>query len=231
MCFSAGASFGAAAILCVAGTVTIKKAKNPSQLMFAAIPLLFGMQQLTEGFVWLSFNNPAFESYHSPMMYAFLFFAQIFWPSWVPISIWNMETDKKRKKSLAYLGLLGLAGSALLAYRLIYLPVSSNIEGHHIQYQIVSHQWIIISSSILYVLSTLGSPLVSSLKYMKGLSLIMLTALVVTQIFYAHYLISVWCFFSALLSTRIYFILQNSRDWSHLHSLLHKRINPDKMEW
>lgn len=228
MCFSAGASFGAAAVLGAAGVVIINKVKDRSQLMFASMPLFFAMQQVTEGFEWLSFKHSSFEGYHIPMMYGFLFFAQIFWPSWVPISIWKMERDKKRKKLLGYLSVIGVVASSLMAYRLLYLPVTSDIEGHHIRYDITSPQWMIIATSIMYVISTLISPVSSTLTHMKTLGLVMLTALIVTQIFYTEYLISVWCFFSALLSFVIYFVVQSSQyDRSHLNAILHKHINSD----
>jgi hypothetical protein len=45
MCFSATASFVAAGSLAAIGTATIKKAQHRSELPFATIPLLFGIQQ------------------------------------------------------------------------------------------------------------------------------------------------------------------------------------------
>ena len=232
MCFSAGASFGAAAILGTAGVVTLTKTKDKSQLMFAAMPLLFGMQQLCEGFEWLSFNNPGFENFRSPMMYLFLIFAQMLWPSWVPISIWKMEQDIKRKKLLAIVSLFGLLGSGLLAYRLLFFTISSDIQGHHIHYSIDSPTWMIVVSSILYFVSTLVSPFSSSFKYMKLLGAIMLAALIITELFYTHYLISVWCFFASLLSIVILMVLKAAQ--SHhptFHAILTKRINPDRIDW
>jgi uncharacterized protein DUF6629 len=157
MCFSAGASFGAAAILGTAGVVTLSKVKSPSQVMFVSMPLLFALQQTAEGFEWLSFTHPGFERYRLFMMYTFLFFAQVLWPSYVPIGIWNMEQDNTRKKFLGYLAVAGAAASLLLAYRLIYFPIASNIDGHHIHYDIGSPQWIIPVSSVLYFVSTLVS--------------------------------------------------------------------------
>jgi len=53
MCFSAEASFIAGGILSIAGIVTLAKTQNPSYRALASIPLLFGLQQIGEGFVWL----------------------------------------------------------------------------------------------------------------------------------------------------------------------------------
>lgn len=231
MCFSAGASFSAAAILGAGGVAIMTKVKNPSQLMFASMPFLFGVQQFCEGFEWLSFINPNYEYLRSPMMYAFLAFAQIVWPSWVPISIWLMEPDRKRKKWIGFVAIVGLLSSALLLYRMIVFPVVSDIQGHHIRYDFSSPDWIIYISSLGYFVSTLVAPLSSTLKYMKALGIIMFTALVVTEIFYKEYLISVWCFFSALLSITILFVLQSSTvRKTDFHALFHRPIDPHDMK-
>jgi hypothetical protein len=51
MCFSATASFVAGSALSAVGAVTITKAKRKAEIPFATIPLLFGIQQLTEGLI------------------------------------------------------------------------------------------------------------------------------------------------------------------------------------
>jgi len=51
MCFSATASFSAGAILLGLGTLTLKSARRPRELVLAAIPLLFAIQQLIEGVI------------------------------------------------------------------------------------------------------------------------------------------------------------------------------------
>lgn len=49
MCFSPEASFAGGIIISAIGVATVKKIHNPSQLVFASIPLFFGVQQITEG--------------------------------------------------------------------------------------------------------------------------------------------------------------------------------------
>ena len=59
MCFSATASFSAGTVLLGLGTLALKSADRPRELMFAAIPLLFAIQQLTKGVIWLTFRYDA----------------------------------------------------------------------------------------------------------------------------------------------------------------------------
>ena len=56
MCFSATASFIAGTTLSVVGVAALKRTEAKTELPFAAIPLLFGIQQLIEGVIWLTFS-------------------------------------------------------------------------------------------------------------------------------------------------------------------------------
>ena len=71
MCFSATASFAASAVLITAGGASLSLAK-PHQRLFAAMPLLFGIQQAIEGLQWLQLDKG-----ESSLLagYGFLFFA------------------------------------------------------------------------------------------------------------------------------------------------------------
>ena len=57
MCFSATASFTAGTALIVLGAVTARRVRRPSELPFALIPALFGIQQLIEGALWMTFSS------------------------------------------------------------------------------------------------------------------------------------------------------------------------------
>jgi hypothetical protein len=99
MCFSASASFSAGVILSAIGVASIKKAQSPPHIFFASIPLIFAVQQITEGFVWLSLSNPTFVPLKQIATYNFLFFAQVVWPVWVPFSILKLEPKNRRRRS------------------------------------------------------------------------------------------------------------------------------------
>ena len=52
MCFSATASFTAGTLVLGIGAVTMKSVRKPGELPYAAIPMLFALQQLIEGVIW-----------------------------------------------------------------------------------------------------------------------------------------------------------------------------------
>jgi len=59
MCFSAPASFLAGTALLAVGAVTVSKASARAEVPFAAIPVLFGVQQLIEGALWVALGADA----------------------------------------------------------------------------------------------------------------------------------------------------------------------------
>ena len=87
MCFSASASFGAGIVLSVIGIASLKKVQHASQIPFAALPLIFAIQQFSEGILWLVLPNLEYLILRQVITYVFLFFAQIVWPVWVPFAI------------------------------------------------------------------------------------------------------------------------------------------------
>jgi hypothetical protein len=55
------------------------------------------------------------------------------------------------------------------------------------------------------------TPFLSTLRYMKPLAGIMMASLIGTYLFFTNYLISVWCFFAAILSLLILWVVEANR--------------------
>lgn len=211
MCFSATASFTAAAVLSTAGVFSLKQVSQRSQAMFASIPLLFGVQQCSEGFLWLSLSNEKFTNWQTPATYIFLFFAQMLWTTWIPLSFLMMEHDLKRKQLLQLLSVIGILATCVLGYRMLMQPVFAEVSGHHIKYVVQSPNDLVILNSLLYVAAIVGSPFLSSIPKMRLLAFSILISLIVTKLFYETWLVSVWCFFAASLSVVIIRIVRSFR--------------------
>ncbi|HEX5170102.1 MAG TPA: DUF6629 family protein [Cyclobacteriaceae bacterium] len=209
MCFSAGASFGAGVVLSVVGVASIKKAQAPSQIIFASIPLLFAVQQITEGFLWLALTDPAFASLQQVTTYNFLFFAQVAWPVWVPFAILKLEPGEKQRTIEKVLVGIGTLVSIYLGYCLLSYHVEAKIIGYHISY----HQDYPASlgryGGLLYVIATIAPPFFSRIRHMWMLGAAVLISYVITAILYTDYIVSVWCFFASIISIAIYAIMHN----------------------
>lgn len=211
MCFSATASFTSGIVLGAAGVVTLKNAQVPSQKMFAAIPLVFAIQQITEGFLWLALKGKIDPSWESIFTYIFITVAQAVWPFWVPLSITLMEPNPKRRKLFFFLSGIGIVLSLSVIYRLLFYSATAVMEEHHIVYRLTFPNSIQYVGIFSYVLVTIGSPFFSSLKHMRLVGALTLISFLVAEFFYTQYVISVWCFFAAIISVAVYVVLRELR--------------------
>lgn len=207
MCFSAGASFGASGVLLVAGVISLKKIKSPSQILFASIPLLFSIQQFTEGFVWLSLTNNNYMLWRDFATRLFLIFAQVVWPAFVPLSMVLMENDAKRKKILLALTGMGILLGLYIAVCIFIYPVNATIKASHIHYRLSFPATVTWISNAFYFMPTVLPAFVSSVKRMQLLGIVILASYLFSKIYFADNIISVWCFFAAVAGIVVLLIL------------------------
>jgi len=206
MCFSAEASFSASAVLLVTAVYSIKKtldSKDLSFMLIALIPLLFGIQQLSEGFIWLYLGkNPNLDYFLSMI---FLFFAFLLWPVWVPLSLGVF--DHPRKKFFYVTAFLGLIyGCCLYAAPLFYKSFFDlHLCDHSVCYRI-SHPMLNPYGVSLYFLFTIVPFFVAKSNIIKGLGVLIGISAIVSGIFYTVAFTSVWCFFSAAISIYVGFM-------------------------
>ena len=115
MCFSAEASFGMSAVLLPAGAYCVQSApvKNRTLLCLAVIPVIFGIQQLAEGLVWLGLAHEDAELTHRASV-VFLAFAFAIWPFWIPLCGFLLEPRGIRKWLLGSFAVIGLLGGLTL---------------------------------------------------------------------------------------------------------------------
>ena len=200
MCFSATASFSAGAFLFGAGTLTLRSARSRRERPFAAIPLLFAVQQLIEGVIWLTFSNEA-PLLNAEMTHAYSFFSHVLWPIYVPVAVLLSEPPGRRRRALLAFVAAGLLVGLYLLTMLVAFPVVSRPTGEHIEY--VSPHFFAAVSMTLYLLSTTVSLSLSSHRTVKLFGVLSLLSFGAAYYFYAVWFISVWCFFAALLSAMV----------------------------
>jgi len=211
MCFSAEASFAGGVIISAIGLITLKKVHNPSQLIFGSIPLFFGIQQFCEGFLWISFQNPDFVHYQKTITYLFLIMADVMWPFIIPLAVLLMEKNVKRKRILRIFLGIGIVLSLYYSFCLITFHVTPKIMGYHIKYVTDFPKTLALVAFGIYLMVTITPLFVSSVKRTHYLGVFMFLSCLVTAVFFTQYLTSVWCFFAALISGVIYWILSDSK--------------------
>jgi hypothetical protein len=200
MCFSSEASFAGGIIISAIGIATIKKVHNPSQLVFASIPLFFGVQQIVEGCLWLTIPYPEYGFAQKIGTYIFLIMADVLWPTIIPLSVLLMEENHKRKRVLRILLGTGIFLSLYYVYCLLFYNVTPQIMGYHIQYNTDFPVSLSMPAFLIYLIVTITPLFISGIKRTHLMGILMFLSCLVTAIFFTQYLTSVWCFFAALIS-------------------------------
>ncbi len=200
MCFSATASFVAGTTLSGLGGATLRATRRRSEIPFAAIPLMFGLQQMVEGALWLSFKFDA-PQLKLAMTYVFSMFSHVLWPIFVPFAIGLLETVAWRRKVIRGFQGVGLLVGLYLFFLIVEFPVTAVAAGNIVY---VSPHFYKIPVMLLYLAATCVSCFFSSNATIRLFGVLALLLFGVAYGFFALALFSVWCFFAAVLSSIIY---------------------------
>jgi uncharacterized protein DUF6629 len=208
MCFSASASFIAGTALSAAGVATLRMTTRKAEIPLAAIPLLFGMQQISEGMIWLSFRNDSLLP-DATLTFVYSLFSHVLWPIFVPFAVGLLETISWRKRALAACQVAGIAIGLYLLYVITQFPVTSRVLGQHIVYE--SPHFYILAVMTLYLIATCVSSVLSSRRIIQIFGALSLVTFLAAYAIHAATLVSMWCFFAAVLSFIIYCYFRRER--------------------
>lgn len=224
MCFSAEASFTVAAACAGAGVFAVVKCPAPRYLLLACLPLSFALQQAAEGVVWLQIGQSQTGAIVGLFPAVFVFYATVFWPTYVPLAIRAESHGPERRRTLDVLIGIGLIISFAFLLKLVGADTFAHAENHHVRYTAQAHElrhglvykpiiterdWILVP----YVGVTMLSLFLSTLRPVRLFGALVMFALIGVLLLDRPTLVSMWCFFAAAGSVLITFaILQASRD-------------------
>lgn len=200
MCFSAGASFGAAAALGGIGALSVRRAPSRAHLPFAAIPLLFALQQASEGFVWRALERAPFHVGKSRWETAFLVFALFVWPAYLAVALVPIERSTPRRRALGALAGIGGALGAYLMACASFRPSNACIAFGNLYYWVQIDGALKLPALGAYVAIVAAPLFVSSVRGTSALGGAVLAACAGAALLNRAGFVSVWCFFAAMLS-------------------------------
>ncbi len=211
MCLSAPVSFTASAVLAAVGTALVCRIQSKRLLPLALIPFFFAVQQLAEGIVWLYLSGGPHPAMREAAKDVFVFFAYIFWPLWVPASLWAVERNSLRKQILA--ACFGIA-LALVSFLICLIPhVEAAAYRFSIHYLVANESQYPLADRFrsigvfYYAVAALLPLFVSTLKRAWVLGICVTVAGIAIHVIDNMLFVSLWCFFSALISISLFFIL------------------------
>lgn len=200
MCFSATASFVAGTSLSAAGVFALTKATRRGELPYAAIPLLFAIQQLIEGALWLVQTGDA-AGPETALTFSYSLFSHVLWPIYVPCAALLLERVAWRRGWMAAFAAAGSAAGLYLLFNMLRFPIEARIVGGHIEY--ASPHFYVLLVMTGYLAGTCFSLLFSSHRYVVFFGVAALGSFIYSYVVYTRWLISVWCFFAAALSVLV----------------------------
>lgn len=212
MCVSATVSFTMGAVLLPLGVYSFQRAqqKAPSYTALSVFPLAFGIQQILEGIVWLTVDTPQTKLLYLAG-YSYLFFSHLFWPAWAPYAVYRLEKRKNLKPVL-----LAFAVAGVIFGSLLYFPIPLNhwveieIEKGSIRYDttLLYHRWLPTEVvDFFYVAIVLPPFFIVKDRLIRIFGGLLILSLLIAFILYQYAFASVWCFFVALLSLFIVFVI------------------------
>jgi hypothetical protein len=202
MCFSPDADAVVGGIVVVIGVDALRHVREPKQILLASLPLLFGLHQLDEAFVWWGLQGHVSESLERIGVWVYLLFALAALPALVPLAVLAVERSPARRRLIGVLSILGIAVGVSLGVAVFRGSVNAAIGGRHIAYDVSA-----LSQgrdlTALYVVAACGALIACSYRDIAALGVMNLVAVPVLMWMTVSGFISLWCFWAAIVSVVI----------------------------
>jgi hypothetical protein len=183
------------------GVETLRRVRVRRELIVGALPLLFGLHLLVEGFVWLGLRGEVSAGLGNTAKETYIVFAHAVLPALVPLGFTFLEPDRQRARWMwAPVG-LGLLLGAYLLWQVTAYPVEAQEQARCIDY--VTHTPNELLIGTLYVAVTCGPALMSSLRRLRWFGAVSLVGVIAVALVRLNELTSLWCVYVALVSVLI----------------------------
>ncbi len=183
------------------GVETLRRVHAPRELIVGALPLLFGIHQLVEGFVWLGLRGQVSTGLGDAAKEAYIVYAHAVLPMIVPFGLMALEPDDRRSHWMWPLVCLGLILGIYLLWQVTAYPVGAQQEARCIDYTTHTPNDVVIG--LLYVVATCGPALISSRRHLRWFGFLSLIGVIATALVRVDELTSLWCLYVALVSVLI----------------------------
>jgi hypothetical protein len=201
MCFSPQADFTAGAVVVGVGVQTLRQVRVRRELIVGALPLLLGIHQLVEGFVWLGLRGEVSTSVGDTAKEMYIVFAHAILPALVPLGFTLLEPERRRARWMWALVGLGLLLGAYLLWQVTAYPVGAQLQARCIDYTTHTPNDLLIG--VLYVVATCGPALISSRRYLRWFGVVSVIGVIAAAVVRVDELTSLWCVYVALVSVLI----------------------------
>lgn len=220
MCFSPEMDAVAGTVVTLVGLDALRQVRSPAHVPLAAIPLVLGVHQLIETFVWLHLQGHLSASVGGPATIAYGAIAFALVPFLVPFAFLRADLVKWRAVALTFLG-AGVLSAGLGLWGVARTPVTACITGHHIDYS--GHIPAGVAMFVLYLVATLGPALVGRSHLLRAFGVVNVSAVALLIWLQRDGTTSLWCVWAAITGCVIDVWLRRQRTAVDFDIALRKR--------
>ena len=199
MCFSAQADVVGGLVVTAIGLDVVRHVNGRHRHMaLAALPLLLGVHQLVEAFVWWGLQGHVNAGLGRVATWIYLLIAFVVLPVFVPLGVVLLEPRRRRRSAMLVFVVLGVAVSTVLLAAMVRGPAKAVLGHNHLSYSTDLRAGLVVV--VAYVIATCGSLIVSSYHDVAVFGIVNLVAVAVIARLTIDGFASLWCGWAAITS-------------------------------
>ena len=199
MCFSAQADIVGGLVVTAIGLDVISHVNGRRKHMaLAALPLLLGVHQLVEAFVWWSLQGHVNAGLGRVATWIYLLIAFVVLPVFIPLGVMWLEPQRRRRSVMVVFVVLGVAVSTVLLAAMARGPAKAVLGHNHLSYSTDLRAGLVVV--VAYVVATCGALILSSHRDVAAFGVVNLVAVAVLAKLTIDGFASLWCGWAALTS-------------------------------
>jgi hypothetical protein len=198
VCFSPQADLVGGAVVTAIGIDACRHVRGrDDHLLLAALPVLLGVHQLIETFVWWGLQGHVSHTVERVALWLYLLVAFVVLPIFVPLAVRALEPTRRRKLRMLPFVALGAVVSAVLLDTMLRAPgIAVALRPYHLAYDVgLKHGGFVVAC---YVVAICGALFFSGYRGIAIFGLVNLAAVVVISWLTIDGFTSVWCGYAAV---------------------------------
>ncbi|MEO5899039.1 MAG: DUF6629 family protein [Ilumatobacteraceae bacterium] len=199
MCFSPQADLVGGLVIGAIGVDVVRHVNGRRRhLALAALPLILGLHQLDEAFVWWGLQGHVGATVGHVATWIYLLVAFVLLPTYLPLAVLALEPAGRRRQAMVLFAVLGAVVSIVLLAAMIRGPVAATLGHDHLGYETDLSAGVLVVAA--YVLATCGSLILSGYKDIAIFGVVNLIAVAVLARLTIDGFASLWCGWAAFSS-------------------------------
>lgn len=199
MCFSPQADLVGGLVIGGIGVDVFRHVNGRrGHLALAALPLVLGLHQIDEAFVWWGLQGHVSATVGHVATWIYLLLAFVVLPTYLPLAVLALEPAGRRRQAMVVFAVLGAVVSIVLLAAMIRGPVEATLGHNHLGYKTDLSAGVLVVAA--YVLATCGSLILSGYRDIAIFGIVNLIAVAVLAKLTIDGFASLWCGWAALSS-------------------------------